>query len=69
MRDHTQKIIRNFFLKGQGSPALYPIPLVSETRAMIPTSGRRNRESRMPHTSKLWQLEAMTHIPNHDTPP
>jgi hypothetical protein len=32
-------------------------------------SGRRRRESRMPHTSKLWQLEAMTHIPNHDTLP
>ncbi len=31
MRDHTQKIIRNFFLKGQGSPALYSIPFVSES--------------------------------------
>ena len=29
----------------------------------------KGRISRMPCTSKLWQLEAMTHIPNHDTPP
>ena len=51
-----------------GTLSIWP-SRIGQTRAMIPTSGRRNRESRMPHTSKLWQLEAMTHIPNHDTPP
>ena len=51
-----------------GTLSIWP-SRIGQTRAMIPTNGRRNRESRMPHTSKLWQLEAMTHIPNHDTPP
>ena len=31
MRNQAIKIFRNFFLKGQGSPALYPIPFVSES--------------------------------------
>lgn len=33
-----------------------------------PTDERRYWGSRMPHTSKLWRFEAMTHIPYHDTP-
>lgn len=30
MRNQADKIFRNFFLKGQGSPAIYQIPLISE---------------------------------------
>ena len=32
MSNQADKIFLNFFLKGQGSPALYPIPLVSESK-------------------------------------
>ena len=31
MRNQAEKFFQNFFRKGQGSPALYPIPLVSES--------------------------------------
>ncbi len=31
MRNQAEKIFLNFFLKGQGSLALYQIPLVSES--------------------------------------
>ena len=31
MRNQVEKIFLNFFLKGQGSLALYQIPLVSES--------------------------------------
>ena len=32
MRNQAEKIFWNFFLKGQGSLALYQIPLVSESK-------------------------------------
>ena len=32
MRNQAEKIFLNFFLKGQGSLALYQIPLVSESK-------------------------------------
>ena len=31
MRKQAEKIFLNFFLKGQGSPALYPIPFMPES--------------------------------------
>ena len=31
MRNQAEKIFLNFFLKGQGSPALYPIPFIPES--------------------------------------
>ena len=31
MRKQAEKIFLNFFLKGQGSPALYPIPFIPES--------------------------------------
>lgn len=31
MQNQTEKNFGNFFLKGQGSPALYLIPFVSES--------------------------------------
>ncbi len=32
MRNQTEKNFLNFFLKGQGSPALYPIPFIPESK-------------------------------------
>lgn len=31
MCNQAEKIFLNFFLKGQGSPALYPIPFIPES--------------------------------------
>ncbi len=31
MHNQATKIFLNFFLKGQGSPALYPIPFIPES--------------------------------------